>query len=264
MASGTERGVHRLFSHLLHAWNTPSVKFLRDLRSWITVGTLAVIAAGAAVVVGSTLGNWTLGLGTNDRAVIVNTALVIYTCLLTAVAAVVALLAYRAATGRPDLDVEITFNFSFPNAPVFAAMPNEDDAMGRRLEGFKQTAATVTLRNASEYAAKNPGVRIELEGLGGLGDQDGWEIVAFVTSVGITAIQWDGGTDSIVHGRWSRALPALDFNDVQELVSGGTALVVTIVADGVAPVSRRLPVRILNGEQYEAYTEKRAQQLSQA
>ncbi|MBW8796375.1 MAG: hypothetical protein JF597_23090 [Streptomyces sp.] len=225
--------------------------------------TLAVIAAGAALVVGAAFAGWTLGLGTRDRAVTVNTALVIYTCLVTAVAAIVALWAYRAATGRPALDIEITFNFSFPNEPVFAAVHDEDDITGwRKLESFKQTWATVTLNNASAYAAKNPGVRIGLEGLGSLGPQEGWQTVTFVSSVGITAIQWDGGTDSIVHGQWSRALPTLDFSDVRELVPGETALVVTIVADGVEPLVKRLPVRVLDQEEYGAYTEQRAQQVT--
>lgn len=97
---------------------------------------------------------------------------------------------------------------------------DEDDISGwRTIEGFKQSLATVTLKNASPYAAKNPGVRIELEGLGGLSEQQGWETVTFATLVGITAIQWDGGTDSIIHERWSRALPSLDLSDIKELGS---------------------------------------------
>ncbi|WP_145969002.1 hypothetical protein [Streptomyces hyaluromycini] len=239
------------------------MKLPRDPRYWITLVTLAVIAAGAALVVGAAFDGWTLGLGTRDRAVTVNTALVIYTCLLTAVAAIVALWAYRSATGRPALDIEITFNFSFPNEPVFVAERDEDEVTAwRKLQSFKQTWATVTLNNASEYAGKNPGVRIQLEGLGSLGPQEGWQTVTFVSSVGITAIQWDGGTDSIVHGQWSRALPTLDFSNVLELVPGGTALVVTIVADGVAPLVRKFPVRVLDQDEYSVYTEQRAQRLT--
>ncbi|MGC9538487.1 hypothetical protein [Streptomyces sp. UG1] len=241
------------------------MKRLSDLRTLTTIATLAIIAAGMTLVLGTIFSGWTLGLRTDDRAVIVNTALVIYTCLLTAAAAVVALLAYRAATGRPELDIEITFNFSSPNEPVFVAESDEDDTLeGRLIAGFKQTWATVGLRNASRYAAKNPGVRIELEGLGGFGGQDGWEQVAFTTSVGVSAIQWDGGADSIVHGNWSRVLPPLDLAGVRELVPGGAAFVVTIVADGVSPVIRRLPVRILNQDEYAIYTEQRAQRLAQA
>ncbi|MER6355678.1 hypothetical protein ABT186_28660 [Streptomyces sp. NPDC001634] len=239
------------------------MKRFRDLRYLTTVATLATIAVGTAVVLGVIFAGWTLGLGTDDRAVLLNTALVIYTCLLTAVAAVVALLAYRASTGRPDLGIEITFNFSFPNEPVFVAEHDEDSSSERRkLQSFKQTWATVTLKNASVYAAKNPGVRIELEGLGGLGEQPDWETVTFTGQVGITALQWDGGTESIVHGQWSRALPSLDFDGVRELVPNGTALVVTLVADGIVPVSRRLPVRILDQGEYDVYTDHRAQRLT--
>jgi hypothetical protein len=229
----------------------------------ITLVTLAAAVTGAVLVVGSTVGGWTLGLGTHDRVAIANTALVIYTCLLTAVAAFVALLAYLAATGRPALDIEITFNFSFPNEPVFLSAPSEEGDWGRKILGFKQAIARVTLQNKSVYAAKNVGVRVELKGLGGLGDQEGWQPVDFVTTVGVTAIQWDGGTDSIVHGQWSRALPALDFSDVLELGRDDTALVVTLVADGVAPLSRRLPVRILDQDEYDAYTEQRNERLTQ-
>lgn len=76
----------------------------------------------------------------------------IYTCLLTAVAAIVVLLAYLAATGRPDLDIEVTFNFSSPNEPVFLAEDDDDGIAGsRRRKSFKQTWATVTLNNSSEY-----------------------------------------------------------------------------------------------------------------
>ncbi|WP_405879453.1 hypothetical protein OG762_12865 [Streptomyces sp. NBC_01136] len=242
------------------------MKLLRNHRLLTTVMTLATVAVGTVIVLGATLGGWKLGLHTDDRAIIVNTALVIDTCILTAVAAFLALLAYRAATGLPSLDVAVTFNFSFPNEPVFVAASGDDDEASsgeqRRISNFKQSLATVTLTNSSTYAAKNPGVRIELEGLGGRGEQPGWEQIAFVTTVGMTQIQWDGGTDSIVHGQWSRTLPRLDLGDVQELLPGATALVVTIVADGITPIVKRLPVRILSSDEYSVYTEDRARRFA--
>ncbi|MEU8952077.1 hypothetical protein [Streptomyces sp. NPDC048489] len=241
------------------------MNLLRNYRLLTTVTTLVTVAVGTVIVLGATLGGWKLGLHTDDRAIIVNTALVIDTCMLTAVAAVLALLAYRAATGIPSLDIAITFNFSFPNEPVFEAASGDDDEVigdeWRRIASYKQSWATVTLTNSSAYAAKNPGVRIQLEGLGGLGEHQGWEQVSFVTSVGTTQIQWDGGTDSIVHGQWSRTLPTLNLADVRELVPGGTALVVTIVADGITPIVKRLPVRILNADEYTVYTEERARRF---
>ncbi|MBN0045767.1 hypothetical protein JS756_16970 [Streptomyces actuosus] len=240
------------------------MKRLRDIRNLTTLAMLATIAAGLALVLGVIFAGWTLGLGTDDRVVLVNTALVIYTCLLTAAAAVVAVLAYRAATGRPELDIEITFSFSFPNEPVFAAASDEDGVFeGRVIADFEQSWARVVMSNASTYAAKNPGVRIELEWLGGFAAMEGWESVAFTHGVGVTAIQWDGGTDSIVHGRWSRVLPSFDLAHARELVPGDSTLVVTIVADGIEPVIRRLPVRILTEVEYEVYTEQRARRLAQ-
>ncbi|MGW0412991.1 hypothetical protein ACWDZX_17070 [Streptomyces collinus] len=244
------------------------MKLLRNYRLLTTVTTLAAVAIGTVIVLGAAFGKWKLGLHTDDRAVIVNTALVIDTCILTAVAAFLALLAYRSATGLPSLDVAITFNFSFPNEPVFVVASDDDDGASngeqRRIADFKQSLATVTLTNSSTYAAKNPGVRIELEGLGGLGEQPGWEPVAFVTTVGMTQLQWDGGTDSIVHGQWSRTLPPLSFGGVEELLPGATTLVVTIVADGITPIVKRLPVRILSPDDYSVYTEDRARRLELA
>jgi hypothetical protein len=51
---------------------------------------------------------------------------------------------------------------------------------------------------------------------------------------GLRSIQWDGGTDNIVHGKWSRALPVMGFNEVA-IISETPMLVVTVVADGCEP-----------------------------
>ncbi|MFD5636225.1 hypothetical protein ACFWJM_19140 [Streptomyces sp. NPDC127077] len=228
-----------------------------NLRNLTTTATFVIIAAGGVLLYGVLGWHWTLGLEIHDRTTLLNTVLVIYTCLLTAVAAVVALLAYRSATGRPALDIEITFNFSSPNEPVFLAAERTGNGLAwRNIDSFKQSFATVVLKNSSLYAAKNPGVRIELEGLGGIGAQLGWEDIKRVPQIGTIAIQWNGGTDSIVHGRWSRTLPSLDFSELIELDRNKTALVVTLVADGLTPLSRRMPVCIYDRDEYAEYTQK--------
>ena len=55
------------------------MKRLSNPRNLTTIATLATIAVGMALVLGVVFADWTLGLQTDDRAVIVNTALVIYT-----------------------------------------------------------------------------------------------------------------------------------------------------------------------------------------
>ncbi|MEU2419577.1 hypothetical protein ABZ619_00710 [Streptomyces sp. NPDC007851] len=119
---------------------------------------------------------------------------------------------------------------------------------------------TVTLNNTSLYADKNPGVRIELEGLRGIGEHSGWHSER-VHMLGIHSMQWEGGTDSIVHGKWSRTLPGLDFTGLTEMEPGNTALVVTPAADGVAPIRTRMPVRILDRADYDVYSEERLVRL---
>lgn len=235
---------------------------LRDSRLWISIATVATLVLGLAAVALAAFANWKFGLPTGDKTVVINTVVATVSCLLVAVAGVVALIAYLAASGRPDLDIDITFPFSFPNKPVFVADDSQDHPAGwRTITPFKQVQAKVRLKNASDYAGRNPGVRIELEGLGGLNPQPGWESLEFANTVGLTTIQWDG---DIVHGCWSRTLPDLNFEGVQELVPGAAALVVTIAADGIRPVERRMPVRVLSRAEYESYSAERAESLEGA
>ncbi|WP_269857944.1 hypothetical protein [Streptomyces sp. RPT161] len=240
------------------------MKRLRDLRVWIAILTVVAVAVGPGALCGVAFGGWKFGLHTDDQVAIINTVIAAASWLLVAVAGVVALLAYLAASGRPDLSIEITFNFSFPNQPVFLAREDPDSEGWLQIRSYKQTRATVTLHNASVYAAKNPGVRIEFEGLYGMAEPpSGWNAVLFVTTVGIQALQWDGGTDSIVHGQWSRALPALDLDGMRLAQAGKDgALVVTLAADGMPPVRSRMPVRVLDSQAYDAYTADRATRMS--
>jgi hypothetical protein len=94
---------------------------LRNSRAWVAVVTIIVLGAGPACLIGMSIWDWKFGLHTEDRVAIVNTVIAAASWLLVAVAGIVALLAYRDASGRPDLQIEITFNFSYPNEPAFLA-----------------------------------------------------------------------------------------------------------------------------------------------
>ena len=67
---------------------------------------------------------------------------------------------------------------------------------------FRQVEGEVTIVNNSAYAAQNPGVRITLLGLGGIPEQPGWTVIRTENVIGIMQLQWDGGADYIIHGRW--------------------------------------------------------------
>lgn len=232
---------------------------VRDPRVWISVATILAVLLGVAGVLLAVLTDWKFGLPTEDKVAVVNTVIAAVSCLLVAVAGVVALIAYLAASGRPDLGIEILFNFSFPNEPVFRMDGDEEASSGtRKVLNYKQAFASVKLTNDSDYAARNPGVRIELEGLSGLSPQQDWTSLQFVTTVGLTTIQWDG---DIIHGRWSRTLPGLDFSDVHEIAPGAATLVATVAADGIRPITTRMPVRILSSDEYDVYTAERAARI---
>jgi len=77
----------------------------------------------------------------------------------------------------------------------------------------------------------------------------GWEIVQRVRQRGVTAIQWDGGADYAIHGRWTRELPGFNLQDMYLVPEHLTCeLRLTVVADGFNRVVR-LPVEIIGPDQ---------------
>jgi hypothetical protein len=230
---------------------------LAALRPWLIVITFALVIATIITVLGSALWNWKFGLHTRDKTVIVNTVVAFGAYILVALALLVALAAYIAATGRPKLSPVIQFTFSEPNEPVFW-IASDSPAWGRTVKTYKQTEGNVSLKNDSPYAARNPGMRITLDGLGGIAPQQDWTIIQQANMVGITAIQWDGGADYIIHGRWSRTLPRLDVKGMFAYKED-PAFVVEIAADGFDPETTRIPVRILDEEDYARYSNARAE-----
>ena len=130
---------------------------------------------------------------------------------LVAATLIVALMAYLAATGRPDLETSLRFRFCDENAPVLQTdAPQEPDGQVQ----ISDTGRQMRRRTAQPQplAARNPGIRIVLEGLGGLPEQAGWSTLAWPNMIGPTIFEWDGGADYIIHGKWSRTLPQLNFD----------------------------------------------------
>ncbi len=221
---------------------------------------MAILTLTALGIIGAAWWGWTFALPTKDHVAVVNVVVALAAYVLVAFSVVVALLAYLAATGRPDLHAVIQFNFSYPNEPVFEAIDKSfsDDTLMIELAQYKQLYATVYIENRSSYAGHNPGLRIELSGIGGLREQSGWSSIEHASTVGLIAIQWDGGADLLIHGKWPRPLPGLDFSDAFVFKRVKPELTVTVVADGVKPRVQRLPIRVLNGQEYAAYAAERS------
>ncbi len=104
---------------------------------------------------------------------------------------------------------------------------------------------TVLLRNRTKYSARNPGIRIEFDGLLFYDAHSGWKPVErwHPEHNGYKAIQWDGGVDNIIHGKWSRNLPDLNFSGVV-IINMKPTLIVTVVADGCRPRTVKVEFRI--------------------
>ncbi len=153
------------------------------------------------------------GASASDRLAETGDILAGATLLLAFIAALVAMLAYAVATGSPDLKLQVHFEFSYINRPVFDAEVQEGGRL--RAKQFKQTLGTISLRNDSGYPARNPAVIVRLRGMVFLFREDSpsrtyWVITEFSNTNGILAVQWDGGPTYSIHGRSTRLLPMLD------------------------------------------------------
>jgi hypothetical protein len=159
--------------------------------------------------------------------------------LLAVIASLVALMAYAVSTGSPDLQLRIAFPFSKLNEPSFKAHIQKNGVI--LADQFKQTIGRVSLHNTSRYSAVNPAVVVRFQGMAFTVNTDreegAWEMLEFRTSVGITAIQWDGGPQYSIHGESTRVLPALHLDRLMQFPGLGEAnLVIELLAEGYRKV----------------------------
>ncbi|HEV2347397.1 MAG TPA: hypothetical protein VGS97_25100 [Actinocrinis sp.] len=227
-----------------------------SLRQWVVVGTVVVIV-GSVVIVAMAYAGWTLGLGTHDRGVTVTVALTADALFAGLVATVLALSAYWAASGTADLHVELTFNYSKPNEPVFKLGTPLPGTSWRPIEPFKQNRARVVVYNRSKYSARNASVQIRLRGFMNVQPVPGWLVISSANMVGATAFQWDGGADQLVHEGVARVLREFTLIDAQvDPASTQPLIVVTVVADGVKPKPIMMPVRALEPDEWSKYMQE--------
>jgi hypothetical protein len=257
---------------------------LRSFRFWLAFTGTAIVLASLLVILAVSLENWRLGLpaGT-DKITRINTVVAVSAYGAVIVAAIFALIAYWQASGRPYLEPEIIFpggkanelhfetiptwysdsvDFTLPPFPVdinrhnsVLLKPIDPAALG---DSRGILLGSVQVRNVRRYSARNPGVRIEFDGLifdpihsvpgSGPPTSPGWTPIERWTASGkngFRAIQWDGGTENIIHGNWTRALPDLDFSFVVTTrLEPAPALLVTVVADGCSPRTIRMVLQL--------------------
>lgn len=167
----------------------------------------------------------------DDKLAIVANWLAAGTLMLAFLAGFVALQAYANASGQPDLKVR------------FNIVPTPIDPSKTQWA----TKITLTVRNDSLYAAKSPGVLLQLEGMAieNQALRPGWSMLELMT-VGTTPLQWDSQVP--IHGRTTRDI-YLDSVRLAEWPGSGRELVavVKLMADGYEPREVRFPVPFQDG-----------------
>jgi hypothetical protein len=139
---------------------------------------------------------------------------------LAVLAGLVAIQAYAAATGLPNLKVQVWFAASEKNKPVFQAHHVGNGLL--ETAAAQQTQAIISLHNEGRYSAKSVLVIIKMRSISANGDLmqqlssttigDGWKIFDFPDApFGEKELvaQWDMGADGIVRGGAYFRLPDL-------------------------------------------------------
>lgn len=221
-----------LASSLMKDWLSRTQTRQRPMLA-VYAGLLILIA----VIIGLAALKW-LTSGSSDRLAVIGNLLSLGTLLLALVAGIVALAAYSAATGRPDLKVRFIPSIGTYNRVMFTQDEN----------GYASGNTTVTLavRNYSTYAARSPAVLIEFEdGLipGELyAESREWTRVNDARSRYVIAVQWDGGPSYSIHGNSTRFLPELHLRGLYAMPKGKLRIAIRLLADGYSRRDVILPV----------------------
>jgi hypothetical protein len=198
--------------------------------SGIAIGGITVLSAVFSVLA------FTFAPDLADAAALAAFVVTTAALLLAVIAAAVGVLAYAVSTGSPDLAISVRFPFSAVNWPVFKAQKLDDGRLGS--ENFKQLIGEIHLRNDSPYSARSPAVIVRLTGIGVLNGvrSEGWAAIEFANMVGVTAFQWDGGSEHPIHGNSQRRLPNFNLFGLKTYGDQRPALPIEILADGYRKV----------------------------
>jgi hypothetical protein len=190
-----------------------------------------------AIVIGDASLHW-LSSGSSDRLAVIGNLLSFGTLLLALVAGIVALAAYSAATGLPNLKLQFRQPRGRVNVPGF--IPNGEG------QAWENTTVVLTVENSSKYAARVPAVRVEF--LNGVIPEKlythsrEWTPITGNFSPDIMAVQWDGGPNYSIHGNSIRYLPDLDLQGLCSRYGGPIEIIIRLLADGYSRSEITLPV----------------------
>jgi hypothetical protein len=208
-----------------------------------------VAVALAAVLTATLVFRSTFDL--SDRLSAINDIFAGSALLLGLTAGLIALQAHAAATGRPNIRVQVWLGADRPNRLILVAEPTDYGRL-RSMPVGGQTLMHIRLDNRGDYSADGLVVSVHFRGVAFDRAFDtrinGWRVVDAVEGRGATAAEWSDG--SALHGRTSRRLPELDTNSLVQLGVGDDCAVEILVASNdylrrVPPV----PVRFVNARE---------------
>jgi Resolvase, N terminal domain len=214
-------------------------------RRWLLVGAwVLVLAQVGATLVAVIAVTQVSDLTFSDRLAEIGDWVVGGTLTLAATAGLVAVQAYAAATGLPDLKFRITLTDSEANQPILLTDMHQRGIVKVRREQLAE--GSIALDNLGSYSARNPAVVIRFERMGIAENEYSNDRRLWVPiehgPLGISAIQWDGGSDYSIHGHSKRVLPINLMSLAWVLSEDQPSLTVELLAEGYTRPPVNVPV----------------------
>ncbi|GAG73856.1 unnamed protein product [marine sediment metagenome] len=160
--------------------------------------------------------------------------------LFAAFALLIAILAYKSASMRPNLKLDIFTHMSEANGP--ALLLNRKTKIVSDCRPL--TEWYLILENTGEVSAKYPVVQIDFKGAY-FTEEDfpGWKAIRHAHALGWFGFQWSPEENMIIHPNLPIQLPTMYFNNkyIDEIP---LEINITIVADGFKKKTYNIPVKI--------------------
>jgi len=226
------------------------------------IGWIALGGTLLALIVGIVLLSGWPGVSTPDAIALSGNFIAGATFVLAALAAVVALLAYRVTTQAPDLIPEIKFWFC-PVNQVILVKAAPDGKAGIRLATerpsvgsigtttFPQLRAWVRIRNQRLWSARQPAVIVHFDGMVLTGEiyfsRGPWETSRTDSPGKGIALRWEG---MAIHGEELRDLPVLALEDLRGSGTEHPTIVLEVFAEGFRK-SFPFPVELVTLDEWD-------------
>jgi hypothetical protein len=223
-------------STIFRRWRKDAVAQWRFLIG-LGGAAIVVIVPVSAILTALAL---TSSADTADRLAAAGDVLVGATLLLGLAAALVTLLAFMIAVGPPHLRVQLACECSKPNNPIFQADQLENGAF--QAKQFKQLSGRIAVWNDGSYPAREPRVIVRLNAMAFKAESGSlflgnWSVLDVVDTIGITAIEWEGGLGYSIHPHSVRRLPSFYLNDlVWNEEWGDPGFIIEIILDNFRQV----------------------------